>query len=252
MSHSNALLDSSAMDVDSNGKKRKAGDAATSKAPPAKRAAAAAGNGAAKKEPGRTTKAEATGGAAAAKSDSSFFSAPKKKVLPSFKKVASTAAKADVSQPSNIDPFQEALNAMTKGAGAAANATSSTSAGKSSIVAGTNGASSSSDGMMLDGTTSYNGVSSSTKPSDPLKRKKSVVFASDDQLEAIRWIERAEYDDEEDEVRTLYLPSRVGNEVNSTLPTVLVPSRFGRCKGSRPRRRSGVNAPRVRGVDRLV
>lgn len=214
------------MDVDSNGKKRKAGDAATSKAPPAKRAAAAAGNGAAKKEPGRTTKAEATGGAAAAKSDSSFFSAPKKKVLPSFKKVASNAAKADVSQPSNIDPFQEALNAMTKGAGAAANATSSMSASKSSIVAGTNGASSSSsDGMMLDGTTSYNGVSSSTKPSDPLKRKKSVVFASDDQLEAIRWIERAEYDDEEDEVRTLYLPSRVGNELNVT--DCLVPSRSG-------------------------
>lgn len=128
-------------------------------------------------------------GAKTAKSDSSFFSAPKKKVLPSFKKVAPPAKKDEaVSQPLSFDPFQEAFNALTKGSGVGA---------ATSTPPPTN--------AVLDANVADTVMDFVPSKKDPLRRKKSVTFPSDDALEAIRWIQRADYpDDDESEVSVLH------------------------------------------------
>ncbi|KAF9224415.1 hypothetical protein BS17DRAFT_779754 [Gyrodon lividus] len=106
------------------------------------------------------------------RSDSSFFSAPKPKPkLPSFKKAPVSVKKepdTNVAQPSSIDPFQEALKSMGKGRkGSPAVSTPPT--------ASTPPAASNNNGKM---------------------KRKSVSWAPDGQLESIRLIERAVYDDD--------------------------------------------------------
>jgi protein phosphatase 1 regulatory subunit 10 len=110
-----------------------------------------------------------------AKSDSSFFSAPKPKPkLPSFKKappLKKNGADPNVAQPSAVDPFKDALAAMTKA--------------RSSPVP-------------LDATA----AASATPPSQsvvseiPGKKKKRVSFKEGEALEMIKIIEPAVYDDD--------------------------------------------------------
>ncbi|CAA7259583.1 unnamed protein product [Cyclocybe aegerita] len=112
-----------------------------------------------------------------AKADSSFFSAPKAKAkLPSFKKApASVVVKKEETStplPGSFDPFKEVLKSMKtarKDSPAAPTPppTSVTPSGDSQTGLAKNG-----------------------------KKKKSVMWAPDGQLEAIKLIERAVYDDD--------------------------------------------------------
>ncbi|KAH0839546.1 hypothetical protein J3R83DRAFT_432 [Lanmaoa asiatica] len=108
------------------------------------------------------------------RSDSSFFSAPKPKPkLPSFKKAPVTAKKepdTNVAQPSSIDPFQEALKSMGKGrkASPAVSTPPSIPAASTPPAGNTTGKT----------------------------KRKSVSWAPEGQLESIRLIERAVYDDD--------------------------------------------------------
>ncbi|KAI6168929.1 hypothetical protein EDD17DRAFT_1772627 [Pisolithus thermaeus] len=112
------------------------------------------------------------------RSDSSFFSAPKPKPkLPSFKKAPVTVKKEpdpNIAQPSSIDPFQEALKSMGK-------------ARKESPAAPTPPSAAS--------TPSINFAATTTTAVGKMKRK-TVTWAPDSQLESIRLIERAVYDDD--------------------------------------------------------
>jgi protein phosphatase 1 regulatory subunit 10 len=119
-----------------------------------------------------------------AKADSSFFSAPKpKSKLPTFKKAAvvglikkedmSANSPSNVAQPSNFDPFQEALKAMKV-------------ARRDSPAVSTPPPQSSSSADSNDAQNS----------STTLKKKKSVTWAPDGKLESIKLIERAVYDDD--------------------------------------------------------
>lgn len=108
-----------------------------------------------------------------AKSDSGFFSAPKPKPkLPSFKKAPVPPPKREenIAQPSSIDPFQEALKLMGKGRkeSPAVSTPPPTSANTPPLA-----------GLTKNG-----------------KKKKSVTWPSDDQLELVRLIEKAIYDDD--------------------------------------------------------
>ncbi|KAF9458016.1 hypothetical protein BDZ94DRAFT_1271762 [Collybia nuda] len=111
-----------------------------------------------------------------AKSDSSFFSTPKPKPkLPSFKKGAPVVQVkrepgTNVAQPSSVDPFQEVLKSMTR-------------TRKDSPAASTppSGAAS---------TPPQSGITKNGK------KKKSVTWAPESQLESIRLIEKAVYDDD--------------------------------------------------------
>jgi protein phosphatase 1 regulatory subunit 10 len=115
-----------------------------------------------------------------AKSDSSFFSAPKPKAkLPSFKKAPVSASiikkeqpDPSVAQPSSIDPFQEVLKSMK--------------ARKDSPVVSTPPPTSTAPAPV-----------NTTKPG---KKRKSVTWAPDNQLESIKLIDRAVYDDDPMEV----------------------------------------------------
>lgn len=165
------------------GKKRKATENPVPKAPPSKKAASTVKREIVKIDPTVMTKV--------AKTDSSFFTQPKKKALPSFKKVP-PAKKDDVSQPSNFDPFQEALNAMTRGStvnsGTPTPSTTTVGTPTGSMSTPPPGGVESFD-MVIDGP---------QRPVDPLRRKKSVTFRPDSELEAIRWIERADYGGDDD------------------------------------------------------
>ncbi|TDL29108.1 hypothetical protein BD410DRAFT_4016 [Rickenella mellea] len=122
-----------------------------------------------------------------AKSDSSFFSAPKPKPkLPSFKKAPIAAPtpvaavkkepEANIAQPNAFDPFKEALKSMAK------NRTSSPT-----VQTPPQGA----------GTSATGSTSSSTGPTNNTRKKrKTVSWATEDQLEQIRVIEKAVYDDD--------------------------------------------------------
>ena len=117
-----------------------------------------------------------------AKADSSFFSAPKPKAkLPSFKKAPAPAQvkkeDVNVAQPSAIDPFQDILKSMTKRKESPAVSTPPGSAG----------------------TPPQTGVTKNGK------KRKSVTWAPDSQLESIRLIEKAIYDDDPVDVSILYL-----------------------------------------------
>jgi len=124
------------------------------------------------------------------KSDSSFFSAPKQKPkLPSFKKAptgptAPSAIKKEtptnVAQPSSTDAFQEALKDMAR-------------ARKPSPVAPS----------VSSNTTTPPSVG--LVGAKPLKKKKSVTWAPDGQLELVKLIERAVYDDDPVDVSFIFL-----------------------------------------------
>jgi protein phosphatase 1 regulatory subunit 10 len=118
-----------------------------------------------------------------AKSDSSFFSAPKPKPkLPSFKKAPAVPVKMElgvnVAQPSSIDPFQEALKSMAK-------------AHKGSPAAST------------PPPVPTDASSTTTGPPKIVKKKKSVTWAPEGQLELIKLIEKAIYDDDPVDVSLL-------------------------------------------------
>ena len=130
-----------------------------------------------------------------AKSDSSFFSAPKPKPkLPSFKKAppvssstttGSTMVKREpdgnVAQPSSIDPFQEVLKSMTKGRMGSPATSAPTAAANSA----------------MDTSASNTPVADSISATDgPRKKRKTVTWAANGQLEQVRLIERAIYDDD--------------------------------------------------------
>ncbi|KAN0140181.1 hypothetical protein V8E53_002077 [Lactarius tabidus] len=172
---------------DAKPKKRKLPDAPSKAGPPTKKSAMSPAStsrpSVVVKKEGRlsTTSAAAVTTVKDSKSDSSFFSAPKQKAkLPSFKKAptgptAPIAIKKEtpvnVAQPSSTDAFQEALKDMAR-------------ARKPSPVA-----------PNISGNTT---VTPSTVLADakPLKKKKSVTWAPDGQLELVKLIERAVYDDD--------------------------------------------------------
>jgi protein phosphatase 1 regulatory subunit 10 len=117
-----------------------------------------------------------------AKSDVSFFSDRPKPKLPSFKKGAPPAQVkkepgTNVAQPSSVDPFQEVLKSMTR-------------ARKDSPAVSTP-------------------PSTSTPPQPGIakngKKKKSVTWAPENQLESIRLIEKAIYDDDPVDVSCSFL-----------------------------------------------
>jgi protein phosphatase 1 regulatory subunit 10 len=171
---------------DAKQKKRKLSDVPSKVGPPAKKSAVSAASSSrpsviVKKEgkPSTTTTATAAATVKESKSDSSFFSAPKQKPkLPSFKKApigmttpaATKEPPANVAQPSSTDAFQEALKDMRarKPSPSAPSATSNNALASSSVLAG----------------------------AKPLKKKKSVTWAPDGQLELVKLIERAVYDDD--------------------------------------------------------
>ena len=171
--------------ADSRTKKRKAEEpASSSKANPLKKAAIspapARSTTLAKKE----SKTAGKEGPTTAKSDSSFFSAPKpKRPLPNFKKAPSAVKKesdVSVAQPSNYDPFLEIVRSMKPRKDSPSTATPPPSAS----VSTPNGAPS----------TMQRQVSMEVTNSD--KKKKSVTWAPDGQLELVKLIERAVYDDD--------------------------------------------------------
>ncbi|KAH9059359.1 hypothetical protein EDB87DRAFT_1832175 [Lactarius vividus] len=172
---------------DAKQKKRKLPDAPSKAGPPTKKSAVSPAStsrpSVVVKKEGRLSTPTAAGAATVkdSKSDSSFFSAPKQKPkLPSFKKAptgptASTAVKketiANVAQPSSTDAFQEALKDMArarKPSPAAPNISGNTRMTPPVVLAS----------------------------AKPLKKKKSVTWAPDGQLELVKLIERAVYDDD--------------------------------------------------------
>jgi protein phosphatase 1 regulatory subunit 10 len=177
-------------------KKRKLSEVGSSKiAPPSKKPAIASVSTAAvlKASAATTIKREpkvVTTTVKDAKSDSSFFSAPKPKPkLPSFKKAPATTSanvasvtvkkelEGNVAQPSSIDPFQEVLKAM-KGRNGSPAASSITSAAIDVQSA---------SAAMADTISASEG---------PRKKRKTVTWAADGQLEQVKLIERAIYDDD--------------------------------------------------------
>lgn len=158
-------------------KKRKLAEATAKTAPPAKKVLMSAA------VPVKVKK-EKVVAAKDAKVDSSFFSTPKpKQKLPSFKKAPSSTASgtstvistaADVAQPSAVNPFQEALASMSKGrTGAGSSATPEPGLGGAAA-----------------GTASSSGAVKVTT------KRKSVTWAPEGQLEKVRIIEKAVYDDD--------------------------------------------------------
>lgn len=166
---------------DTKQKKRKLPDIPPKLGPPAKKSAVSA---ASSSRPSVMVKKEGkptvTTAVKESKSDSSFFSAPKQKPkLPSFKKApvgttAPAATKKDppanVAQPSSTDAFQEALKDMRarKPSPSAPSVSSNNTLASSSVLT----------------------------CAKPLKKKKSVTWAPDGQLELVKLIERAVYDDD--------------------------------------------------------
>lgn len=119
-----------------------------------------------------------------AKSDPSFFSTPKPKPrLPSFKKapVPVPVKKGEnVAQPSSVDPFQEVLKTMKTRRESPAVSTPPPI---------------------------YTASQTNSLPKNS-KKKKSVTWAPDTQLESVRLIERAVYDDDPREVCSVHPGSR--------------------------------------------
>lgn len=126
-----------------------------------------------------------------AKSDSSFFSAPKPKPrLPSFKKAPVPVKKepdANVAQPSNFNPFEEALKSMRPRRDSPATSTPPPVTAPSTNTA-----------LSITATITNSG-----------KVKKSVTWAAEGKLEMIKFIERAVYDDDPQDVSSLSLCFRM-------------------------------------------
>lgn len=179
--------------IDAKPKKRKLPDGSSKVGPPVKKSAVSATSSSrpsvvVKKE-GKPSTATATAATVKeSKSDSSFFSAPKQKPkLPSFKKAPGGAtpstvtkeAPANVAQPSSTDAFQEALKDMRarKPSPSAPSTSTNNPTASSAVLAG----------------------------AKPLKKKKSVTWAPDGQLELVKLIERAVYDDDPVDVSLIFL-----------------------------------------------
>jgi protein phosphatase 1 regulatory subunit 10 len=128
------------------------------------------------------------------KADASFFSAKPKPKLPSFRRIqkpvepapaqASTSSASDIAQPMDWDPFADALKSVRKGSPNV----------KSQHQPSTNS-------MALDPRT--DGKEPSSSGSGPVaisaktgKPKKIVRFAGEGELEKVKWIERAVYEDD--------------------------------------------------------
>ncbi|PCH41543.1 hypothetical protein WOLCODRAFT_137458 [Wolfiporia cocos MD-104 SS10] len=171
--------DSKRMDVDSEdhkGKKRKADPASSKIVPPTKKVAAMTTGTTAKAIAVKKDAKVAPREVKDAKSDTSFFSAPKPKPkLPTFKKAALPPAKKEpdfnVAQPSSVNPFEEALKSMAKGR----KDSPAMSTPPPPIVAQ---------------------ITAPTNSAAPGKQKKTVKWAPDGQLEMVKIIERAVYDDD--------------------------------------------------------
>jgi len=160
----------------------------SSSLPPAKKPAVGT---ASSTKPVPATKPSASAAASASTSkaagaDASFFSAPKAKAkLPSFKKapVPPKPAGGDMMDAS-VDPFQEALKMMKVRKESPVVGTPPTNAG-TPPTAGAGVAATAGD------------VGAGSKSG----KKKRVTWAPDSKLEAIKWIERAVYDDDPKDVR---------------------------------------------------
>ena len=128
------------------------------------------------------------------KADASFFSAKPKQKLPSFRRIpkpvepaptqVNTAPVSDVAQPMDWDPFADALKSVRKGSPNV----------KSQSQPSTNS-------MEVD--PRVDGKEPSTSGSGPVavsaktgKPKKIVRFAGEGELEKVKWIERAVYEDD--------------------------------------------------------
>ena len=190
-------------------KKRKLSEVSASKTAPPSKKPAVASTSASTTSKASTIKREpkvVTTTVKDAKSDSSFFSAPKPKPkLPSFKKAsvptstttiasaASVAVKRDqdgnIAQPSSIDPFQEVLKYM-KGRNGSPVASSTTTA-STTLDAPVVAAAAADAASALDG---------------PRKKRKTVTWAADGQLEQVRLIEKAIYDDDPADVSRIDVP----------------------------------------------
>lgn len=196
--------------VDAKQKKRKLPDVPSKVGPPAKKSAVSAASSSrpsviVKKEGKSSATATATAAATVkeSKSDSSFFSAPKQKPkLPSFKKApvgmatppATKEPPPNVAQPSSTDAFQEALKDMRarKPSPSAPSVPNNNVLASSSVLAG----------------------------AKPLKKKKSVTWAPDGQLELVKLIERAVYDDDPVDVSLIFL-SIIVHYINYVPPMLI-------------------------------
>ncbi|KZT74463.1 hypothetical protein DAEQUDRAFT_720630 [Daedalea quercina L-15889] len=173
--------DSKRMDVDDDpkGKKRKADATSAKSAPALKKAAVSTSTTSTKPVAVKKEAKPVVKEVKDAKSDSSFFSAPKPKPkLPSFKKAPPPATvkkepDPNVAQPSSFNPFEEALKSMAKSR-------------KDSPATAT----------PPPAPASAPPTSASTSLSTNGKPRKRVTWAPEGELERIKLIERAIYDDD--------------------------------------------------------
>ncbi|KAH9843789.1 uncharacterized protein C8Q71DRAFT_730057 [Rhodofomes roseus] len=173
--------ESKRMDVDDDpkGKKRKAEAASTKAAPASKKAAISTSTTSSKPVAVKKEAKPVVKEVKDAKSDSSFFSAPKPKPrLPSFKKappppIVKKELDPNVAQPSSFNPFEEALKSMAKSRKDSPATATPPPAPVSAPL-----------------TTAATSLTASGKP------KKRVTWAPEGELERIKLIERAIYDDD--------------------------------------------------------
>lgn len=127
-----------------------------------------------------------------AKSDSSFFSEKKVKKLPKFTKapppVSVKKEDTNIALPSSRDPFQEALQSMV---------------GKGLK-----------DSAATPPPASHHSTSVAPESGRPSKKKKTVQWAADNELEAVRFIEKAVYDDDPVDV-SYFLVLHVKNRIST-------------------------------------
>ena len=128
------------------------------------------------------------------KADASFFSAKPKPKLPSFRRIpkpvepaptqSNTPSVSDVAQPMDWDPFADALKSVRKGS-PNVKSQSQTSTNSMDVDPRADGKEPSSSGS--------GPVAISAKTGKP---KKIVRFAGEGELEKVKWIERAVYEDD--------------------------------------------------------
>ncbi|TFY60615.1 hypothetical protein EVJ58_g5042 [Rhodofomes roseus] len=181
--------ESKRMDVDDDpkGKKRKAEAASTKAAPASKKAAISTSTTSSKPVAVKKEAKPVVKEVKDAKSDSSFFSAPKPKPrLPSFKKappppIVKKELDPNVAQPSSFNPFEEALKSMAKSRKDSPATATPPPAPVSAPL-----------------TTAATSLTASGKP------KKRVTWAPEGELERIKLIERAIYDDDPSDVSFIF------------------------------------------------
>lgn len=179
----------SIMSIDTKAKKRKLEEtASSSKVTSVKKLAVASSTA----KPAPSVKKESKAAVkelTTAKSDSSFFSAPKpKRPLPSFKKAPAAVKKEvdpNVAQPSSYDPFLEIVKSMKQ-----PRKDSPSTATPPPTLPVPTASSTTSRQVSAEGTSSD-------------KKKKSVTWAPDGQLELVKLIERAVYDDDPADVSSI-------------------------------------------------